>query len=314
MCCLFGIIDYNNVLSYNTKMKILRVLSKECEERGTDATGIAYLENDKMTIFKRPRPAHKMKFRLNSNPSVIMGHTRLTTQGDGAKNYNNHPFLSDTLGFALAHNGVLYNDTALRRIEHLPDTPIETDSYIAVQLIDSQGVLNSDTIRYMTDKIEGSFCFTILDRDNTLYIIKGDNPMAIAELNGFYVYASTKEILDRALYKLGFKEYGSIMTENGDILKFTADGKVKRSHFTPHKQYMSYYDYYGSFDFERRNRRRRSEYVNYLIEFAAILGIDEDTIYEFLDSGFTCGEIEDMLYDCEYDDWQRMRHDLSAEI
>ena len=37
---------------------------------------------------------------------------------------------------ALAHNGVLYNDRELRREQHLPTTPIETDSYIAVQLLE----------------------------------------------------------------------------------------------------------------------------------------------------------------------------------
>ena len=42
MCSLFGIIDYQNVLSSRQKNKILSVLSRECEVRGTDATGIAF--------------------------------------------------------------------------------------------------------------------------------------------------------------------------------------------------------------------------------------------------------------------------------
>jgi len=37
--------------------------------------------------------------------------------------------------FAFVHNGVLYNDTALRKEYQLPKTNIETDSYVAVQLI-----------------------------------------------------------------------------------------------------------------------------------------------------------------------------------
>ena len=36
---------------------------------------------------------------------------------------------------ALAHNGVLYNDKELRREQHLPLTSIETDTYVAVQLL-----------------------------------------------------------------------------------------------------------------------------------------------------------------------------------
>jgi len=42
MCCLFGIVDYGRSLSMSQKEHILTVLSRECELRGVDATGIAY--------------------------------------------------------------------------------------------------------------------------------------------------------------------------------------------------------------------------------------------------------------------------------
>lgn len=97
-----------------------------------------------------------MKFKFNSNPSVIMGHTRMTIQGS-ENNINNNPFYSDKLGFALAHNGILYNDKTLRKTEKLPKTKIETDSYIALPIIEKQKTLSFETIKYMAEKIEGSF-------------------------------------------------------------------------------------------------------------------------------------------------------------
>ncbi len=39
MCCLFGLIDYKNTMTIRDKEKLIRTLSIECEERGTDATG-----------------------------------------------------------------------------------------------------------------------------------------------------------------------------------------------------------------------------------------------------------------------------------
>ena len=45
MCCLFGLIDYRKNLSLKKRQRILRVLAIECEERGTDATGIAFFIN-----------------------------------------------------------------------------------------------------------------------------------------------------------------------------------------------------------------------------------------------------------------------------
>lgn len=58
---------------------------------------------------------------------AIMRHTRMSTQGDEKHNYNNHPFSGNAEGvsFAFAHNGVLYNDTALRKEYQLPKTNIE---------------------------------------------------------------------------------------------------------------------------------------------------------------------------------------------
>ena len=63
MCSLFGLIDFKECLSTHTKNKILNTLARECQVRGTDATGIAYNFNDRLRIYKRPLPARKMKCR-----------------------------------------------------------------------------------------------------------------------------------------------------------------------------------------------------------------------------------------------------------
>ena len=122
MCCLFGVIDYSHSLTQKQRNHILAVLSVSCEARGTDATGIAYHSHGKLCIYKRPLPAHQMRFHVPADAWTIMGHTRLTTQGSEQRNYNNHPFrgtVSDGL-FALAHNGVIRNDKILRRKVGLP--------------------------------------------------------------------------------------------------------------------------------------------------------------------------------------------------
>ena len=112
MCSLFGLIDFKECLSTHTKNKILNTLARECQVRGTDATGIAYNFNDRMRIYKRPLPARKMKIHIPHGVNVVMGHTRMTTQGNAQFNQNNHPFLGHVDGnsFALAHNGVLWNE------------------------------------------------------------------------------------------------------------------------------------------------------------------------------------------------------------
>ena len=180
MCCLFGIYDYRDNLTASQKRRLISALATASEARGTDATGIAYNSSGRLVIYKRPWPAHLMRFRLPEDTRCIMGHTRMTTQGDEKHNFNNHPFpgMAD-IPFALAHNGVLYNDKELRREKKLPATKIETDSYVAVQLLEQQDKLGFSAIRRMTETLQGTLTLTILDGRDDLYIVRGNNPMTL---------------------------------------------------------------------------------------------------------------------------------------
>lgn len=106
MCCLFGFVDYTGALSVNQKNRLIRKLSIAAEARGTDATGIAYNSSRGLQIYKRPLAAHRLHLKIPAEAHVVMGHTRMTTQGSAKKNYNNHPFFGRVKGkaFALAHN------------------------------------------------------------------------------------------------------------------------------------------------------------------------------------------------------------------
>ena len=85
-------------------------------------------------------------YRVPAAPSIIMGHTRMATQGSELVNINNHPFpgITGQERFSLAHNGVLTNDKVLRKKFKLPTTKVETDSYVAVQLLEQYGQVNFD--------------------------------------------------------------------------------------------------------------------------------------------------------------------------
>ena len=181
MCCLFGLIDYGHSLSKGERNRILTILSTACEVRGTDAAGIAYHSRGQLHIYKRPRPAHAMHWRIPGDAWVVMGHTRMTTQGSEKRNYNNHPFLGRVKEgpFALAHNGVIQNDRSLRKKLRLPRTRIETDSYVAVQLLEREGALNFDSLRWMAEQLEGSYTVTLLGPKNELYFIKGDRKSVV---------------------------------------------------------------------------------------------------------------------------------------
>ena len=131
-----------------------------------------------------------------------MGHTRMTTQGSEKQNCNNHPFYgaTDDGAFALAHNGILNNDLPLRREKKLPVSKIETDSFVIVQLLEQADGVNLDTLRDVSELLRGSFTYTVLDAQEQLYIVRGNNPFCLYHFpkQKVYLYASTKEILKHA--------------------------------------------------------------------------------------------------------------------
>ena len=57
----------------------------------------------------------------------------------------------------------------------------------------------------MAEKVEGSFVFTVLDKDNSIWFVVGDNPLCVMFYDGFLLYASTQEILCKAIKKLRLK-------------------------------------------------------------------------------------------------------------
>ena len=299
MCALFGWLDYKGIVPYRVLRKLTQALANAAEERGTDASGISYIQNGKVVIFKRPKAAHKLHFNPPEGTKAVMGHTRMTTQGNQKFNYNNHPFAGHAdKEFAFAHNGVLWNDKELRKERIIPNTHIETDSYIGVQLIEKQGKLDFDSLKYMAETVEGNFTFTALDENNSLYIIKGSNPMCLLHFEslGIYVYASTESITKAALRRLGFHKYASerIDTVEGGIIRIDICGKITHSEFEPKKyrsRYASWYDcdissYYNV-------------YEEVLLSYCGCYGVDSEDVELLLEYGYTCDEIEEMLMDTD---------------
>ena len=304
MCCLFGLIDYQNHFTQKQKNKIISILSAACEARGTDATGIAYNSDNHLRIYKRPFAAHKMRFAIPDNVMTIMGHTRMTTQGNEMLNYNNHPFFgrASNTDFALAHNGVLYNDSTLRITEKLPETKIETDSYIAVQLLEKKRVLDFDSLSYMAKRLAGSFTITVMDREDNIYFIKGDNPMCIYHCPdiGVYIYASTEEILKKAIKKIPYRFGAAVKVDLtcGEIMKIDRHGDMKTVMFDTELLYAcNYYPY--SFDYHHSAKSRSpqtKEYIHELKKYANFYGYNDDIVDMLLEDGYSTDEIEDMLY------------------
>lgn len=310
MCGLFGFINYSGTKIKNIS-DLTNSLAEQSAVRGTDATGIAFCNTTGMNILKESKSAYKLRLKHADETHSLIGHTRHSTQGSEKRNFNNHPFLGKCKNakFALAHNGVLTNDKELRKKFNLPKTKIETDSYIAVQLIESQNYLDFDSIKYMAERTEGSFSYAILDDKNNIWLVKGDSPLSILHFpkQKIYVYASTDEILYKALIdfpplfcaiKQG--DFEEIKISEGEILKIRPGGILERNTFE-----YSYYYGRGWWDFGAfssvslaggKTMQTRNEYVEDLKSIASCQGFSPEDIDELIMAGFSLDEIEEYLY------------------
>ncbi|MDO5785784.1 MAG: hypothetical protein Q4P20_12055 [Eubacteriales bacterium] len=186
-------------------------------------------------------------------------------------------------------------------VQNLPHTKIETDSYVAVQLLERERKLDFSSIRKMAETVEGNFTFIILDRKNNLYIVKGTNPMCIAHFKeaGFYLYASTQDILCRAIAKLDLEEldFDFVPMDDGEILCIRANGTMQHAKFDICNQwdYLSAYSqyYYG---YGRDSRSECETYIDQLLIEAERNGIDSSIIRMLLDAGYSWIDVEELIY------------------
>jgi glucosamine 6-phosphate synthetase-like amidotransferase/phosphosugar isomerase protein len=304
LCAIFGFLDYKNEVQYRTLKKLLRVLSVESEVRGKDATGIAYCGNGDVKVYKAPKPAHKLHLYFPANTKCVMAHTRMATNGLPQYNYNNHPFIGtvEKTKFALAHNGVIYFSEGLRISKSLPSTQIETDSYIAVQLIEKSNTLDFDSLKSMAETVQGSFTFSILDDKNNLFLVKGENPIFLAHFErlGLYVYTSTEAIFTKAILrsKLKHEPFSKVEVISGDILKIDAKGNLEKSKFE---------NWYGScffnsripysWNFTNTQTSTESSHLDELVELGSFVGVSREEISALFELGFSLFEIEQLLYE-----------------
>ena len=231
----------------------------------------------------------------------------MTTQGSESRNYNNHPFHGQIAsgGFALAHNGVLRNDHRLQVQNKLPVSRIETDSYVIVQLLEQAGSVDMQTLVKVSEQLIGSFTYTVLDSQAQLFIVRGNNPFCLYHFpaQGFYVYASTKEILNAALRKFRkhilFGIFEEITVKEGEILRLSTDGNRKTQTFSLNYSYplAAYFPLY--FDTYHPSVFGADSYIRELKNIAGAFGYLPEDVDNLLADGFTPEEIEECFYEGE---------------
>jgi glucosamine 6-phosphate synthetase-like amidotransferase/phosphosugar isomerase protein len=223
MCGILGIACYKNEPVEYRLAGDIRALTKkllvESEVRGSDASGLCVLSDNKASLFKINLPSSDMikedgYNRVISNVSVgrriksIIGHTRMKTKGDQIYNINNHPIKANkVIG---VHNGIIQNDDALfNRYSDKIERAGRVDSEIIFRLLDyhvkSGQNLDRAVINAHREMVGGYACaFIHRDWPNYLTLFTNSSPITIFvfDKHKTMVFASTPVIVRNAMTSL----------------------------------------------------------------------------------------------------------------
>lgn len=219
-----GIIGYSICRYTGSMQEFLYRGLIESETRGLDATGFVAFDGHSLLDDKRPIKATKFvkqskafKRINNFRPTTVIAHCRAATGGaKPERNRNNHPFIGDNI--AIVHNGIIPNHSAWPSFAGLKFRT-DTDSEVILRwLEDGIKIKESifEAIKRFSVAVPNSASYAIAAMEKAtgrLYLFRNSlRPMAIARVQNGIVFASTEDILKKALEKSGFGQ-NYILTE-----------------------------------------------------------------------------------------------------
>ena len=177
-------------------------------------------------------------------------------------------------------------------------------TYVAVQLIERSGELSFASLKQMAEAVEGTFTFTVTDNTDNLYIVKGNNPLCLYHWPklGLYLYASTEDILKRALQGIRLKlgKPQEVNIGSGEIVRIDRFGRITRNQFDTSHLFRRHTYFGWPYRFSLwDDDPAYDSYIGELKSVARAFGYEPKDIDDLLNDGFTPEEIEECFYTME---------------
>ena len=179
-----GIVGY---IGQGDGPQILLDALRRLEYRGYDSSGIAALDNGRLSIRRKIGKLQVLADHLAEAPltgTIGIGHTRWATHG-GVTEANAHPHqVSDRV--AIVHNGIIENHKELRaRLSaagHIftSDTDSEVIAHLFVDAFD-QGLALAEAMAKVLSEVEGAYALAVMSVDypDQLIVARNASPLAI---------------------------------------------------------------------------------------------------------------------------------------
>lgn len=222
-CGIFGIIS-------NSPLTNHRLISglKSLQHRGRDSFGFSYYDEGIEIVKSQGLVHHKQVLKMSN---VWMGHVRYSTSTKMMKYCQ--PIYSTDKKFSIFHNGNI-KESIWENFNFIHDK-YDSDTYKLMLLIQDriiEGYSFEESLKYIIDNIEGSFCIVIHTKNN-LYILRdrfGIKPLSYLTNDDIIIITSEAENKNYQNFDPG--SLYSLNIENLNLSKiYQREEKKKRCSF-----------------------------------------------------------------------------------
>jgi glucosamine--fructose-6-phosphate aminotransferase (isomerizing) len=218
MCGIVAVASQSNIIS------VLTEGLEHLEYRGYDSAGIAIINNDVISSYKKEGNVSELTKSLDGklNSNIGIAHTRWATHGKPSKE-NAHPHLSEN-NIAIVHNGIIENYLDLKNKFFKDSTFVsETDSEVLAHLINVFLKENQilDAVHMALAEVKGSYAIAVLDKNNPdkIVVARNGSPLLIGFGNNENYIASDAQAVIKHTNKFVYLEDGDLATVTADEVK-----------------------------------------------------------------------------------------------
>ena len=173
---------------------------KRLEYRGYDSAGLAIVNGNHLQVEKKEGKVDDLRGAINGQPmdgTLGVGHTRWATHGPPSDE-NAHPHVSSDGSFALVHNGIIENHSAIKEklIEKGYSFESETDTEVLVHLIEEvkreANLSLPEAVRQALTQVVGAYGIAVVSREDPdlLLAARKGSPLILGVGDGEYFIGS----------------------------------------------------------------------------------------------------------------------------
>ena len=205
---------------------------KRQEYRGYDSTGVALINDDGLSIYKKKGKVAELENTLlgkNLHANIGIGHTRWATHGEPS-DVNAHPHKSAGGKLAMIHNGIIENYAQLKQelLSKGYTFRSETDTEVLLNFIEeiqkNTKCPLEEAVRIALKRVSGAYVILLLDQDNpdTIIAARKGSPLVIGIGKGEHFLGSdatpmleyTKEVVYVNDYEIAVIKADELILKN----------------------------------------------------------------------------------------------------